>query len=108
MGVCDKCGKKIIRPDYFEKHVKSHENALLDQQGKVNEEQSQLPPEPPVISLVGETPVIEPPKKVVLRFSKPIEVYINGVAYLGKEVVAPSLEIATEIVRQAGSGLLVQ
>lgn len=47
----------------------------------------------------GEDPVKPMTDEITLHFRKPVEVYINGKAYLGKDIVVPNMSIAAEIVR---------
>lgn len=55
----------------------------------------------PVVEEAPEPPP-EPVKQTVeLRFTAPVEVYINGVPYVGQTVIAPDYIVATEIVRNA-------
>ena len=76
MTVCE-CGKKYVSPKMYEEHrVKVH----------VFKE-----PEP-----VDET--------VTVRFAKPVEIIINGIAYRGSEIKAPNIQLASEIVRIAREG----
>jgi hypothetical protein len=44
---------------------------------------------------------VAPSTFVTLRFTRPIEVYINSVAFVGDTVKAPNVQIASEIVRIA-------
>ncbi len=65
----------------------------------------------PIVTPVKEvTPISEPviaeplpvvPQKIVLHFTKPIEVTINARQYFGQDVEVPSYEVAAEIVRIA-------
>ena len=95
MIICEKCGKKYIRKDFYEKH-------LADTHGEP------LPPKeiPKVEEVKVETPV-EPvvnPEPVVLHFNQDVEVILNGVAYRGKEITVntgdyhKNVEIASQIV----------
>lgn len=50
------------------------------------------------VELAPIPPVDEP---IILHFLLPVEVYINGKAYKGKNVEVPDYEIAAEVVRIA-------
>jgi hypothetical protein len=86
MNVCPKCGYKVISKAMFERHMTTHE-----------------------IDVVPVTPVVEAPKaeeipvddSITIRFTKPVEIYINSKAYLGKEIKVKDMNIASEIVRIA-------
>lgn len=39
--------------------------------------------------------------KIILHFTKPVEVYINGKPFVGKDVEVPDYSIATEVLRIA-------
>lgn len=100
MNICPVCEKKFIRNDYYEKHLETHPSEEAKQeevQDAVVEAEEK-----------AETPVET--DEVLLKFSKPVEVYINGVPYVGKEVKAPNMKIASEVVRIAreayGRGIL--
>ena len=86
MLMCMKCGKRMIRRDYFERHMKNHEEEVAPE--------AQVEPEP-----VVSEPVVIPDPKITLRFSKPVEVTINGTRYAGKEIEVKDMNIASEIVR---------
>lgn len=92
MNICNKCGYKVISNAMFEKHMATH---VVD-----------LPVRPPV-----DEPVVFHANEITLRFTKPVEVYINGKAYLGKEIIVKDMALASEIVRIAreayGSSILV-
>lgn len=91
MKVCEICGAKLVRNDYYEKHMGNHRLGELQAVQAVEPEQIE-----PVV-----TP--EPPKDqtILLKFKKPVEIIINGKVYSGSEIVAPSMEMASELVRIA-------
>jgi hypothetical protein len=100
MNVCDKCGYKVISNAMFAKHNATH---VID------------PVEPPVstgsptlvetakpVEVIPEVRVEAPTEDgVTMHFSKSIEVYINGIAYVGKDIKVKDMSIASEIVRIA-------
>lgn len=86
MNICDKCGYKVVSNTMFQRHVKTHEIDVA----------SQPAPEAPVQE---PDPIVPITDEVTLHFSKPVEVYINGKAYLGQEITVPNMSIAAEIVR---------
>ena len=84
MTTCDKCGKKYVSSKMFEEHSKTHE----------------VPVEAPV-EVKEETPIVVAEQSITLEFSRPVEIYINSIPYLGKKIFAPNMSIASEIVRIA-------
>jgi len=52
-----------------------------------------------VVEEVKEEPCKPVGDEVTLKFSKPVEVYINGKAYVGQEIIVPNMSLAAEIVR---------
>lgn len=90
MQICQTCGKKFIRADYYEKHLTTHK---APEEPVVEEAQ----PKPEV----APEPVTQEPEKIILRFNREVEVTINGVRYAGMTVEAPTFETASEIVRIA-------
>jgi hypothetical protein len=90
MNICNTCGMKFIRNDFYERHLATHTEKV---EAPVEEAKPEEPKEPAVEEKVTD--------EVILKFSKPVEIYINGKAYLGSEVVAPNMTIASEIVRIA-------
>lgn len=86
MNVCDKCGYKVISNAMFEKHKITH---VVD--AAPVEVKPEIKPE-------AEVPV---DNSIVLRFSKSVEVYINGIPYVGKEIKVKNMNVASEIVRIA-------
>jgi hypothetical protein len=89
MNTCDKCGYKVISNLVFENHKKTH---AIDVEEKPKEE---LP------AMVRESAVPIISNEITLEFIKPIEVYINGIPYVGKTVTVKDMNIASEIVRIA-------
>ena len=94
MNVCDKCGYKVISKTMFERHMATH---IID-----------VPPvgTPPTEVITAETVPevrVEAPTEdgVTIHFSKSIEVYINGIPYVGKDIKVKDMSIASEIVRIA-------
>ena len=90
MNICDKCGYKVISNTMFEKHMKTHE---------IDVEPVKVEEVPEVPEVRGEDPVKPVTDEITLHFRKPVEVYINGKAYVGKDIVVPNMSIAAEIVR---------
>jgi len=92
---CEICKKRMITADILRRHmIKSH---------AVEEVLTPVIPivsEPVQVAEPVEVPIIDS-QKVTLRFSKSVEITINGVQYFGKIVEAPNMEIAAEIVRIA-------
>lgn len=80
----------------FERHLKTH---VIDVVPEVKAEEPKE--EVKVESLVVEEPVKSAYDEITLKFSKPIEVYINGIPYLGQEVKVKNMATASEIVRIA-------
>ena len=73
MTVCADCGKKYVSSKMYLDHLETHKA---------------VEPEP-----------VDP--SVTIRFSRPVEVRINGVPYFGTEVKAPNIQVASEIIRIA-------
>ena len=87
MNICDKCDYKVVSNKVFEKHMATHE-----------EEPVEVKEDEVIPEVVEEKPVTD---DITMRFNKPIEVFINGRAYLGKEIVVKDMALASEIVRIA-------
>lgn len=88
MTVCE-CGKKYIAKAHYEKHratvhVEAEAKPIVETESEVTFE-----------------PITPVSQDIVLKFSKPVDVRINGVAYFGKEVVVKDIQLASEIVRIA-------
>lgn len=92
MTICE-CGKKYIAKAHYEKH-----RATVHVEAKV--EPVVEPKVEPVVEVKPE-PIIPVSQDITLKFSKPVEVRINGKAYFGKEVVVQDIQLASEIVRLA-------
>jgi hypothetical protein len=122
MNICDKCGYKVISNKVFEQHLKTHvvdEIPVAPVVSETLEVEDPVIPEPAEEVKPIETPIEQPKAdpiqpmsdEITLRFSKSIEVYINGKAYLGKEITVKNMSIAAEIVRIAreayGAGILI-
>ena len=90
MNICPKCDYKVISNAMFEKHIKTHEIDVEPVEAVKVEE---------VPEVRGEDPVKPVTDEITLHFRKPVEVYINGKAYLGQDIVVPNMSIAAEIVR---------
>ena len=128
MNICDKCGYKVISNKKFEEHKRTH---IIDVEPEKSVEPIVEVVEPivevPVAPIVQEIPTppvseekveeVKPTNwrdEIVLKFTKSIEVYINGKAYLGKEIKITEkdggMSTASEIVRIAreayGSNIL--
>lgn len=88
MTICE-CGKKYIAKAHYEKH-----RATVHAEPEV-ESVVEVKPEP------TSEPITPVSQDITLKFSKPVEVRINGVAYFGKEVVVKDIQLASEIVRIA-------
>lgn len=88
MTICE-CGKKYIAKAHYEKH-----RATAHVEAKVE------PVVEPVVEVKPE-PIIPVSQDITLKFSKPVEVRINGKPYFGKEVVVQDIQLASEIVRLA-------
>jgi|SRR5581483_12271778 len=94
--VCPHCGKRMITEKILTSHVaKNHsvvqeptEEGVEAAKEEVLEQVPQYSPTPVETSLT-------------LRFRKPVEITINGVAYSGSEVVVKDMIVASEIVRIA-------
>ena len=117
MIICPTCGWKNPRKDYYERHLLTHSEVV--EEPTVVETPVEVPVEPiveapvevvePVVEVVPEVvvePVVvpEPPQpsnKIVLNFSKPVEIFINGIPYFGKSVETPNMATASEVVRIA-------
>lgn len=101
MNICKVCGTKIIRNDYFARHMMSHpEPAGV---------------EPVVVEKAVEAPapviVAEPVStEITLSFKRPVEISINGRKFEGMHVVTPDANVASEIIRIAreayGEGII--
>jgi hypothetical protein len=80
----------------FDKHQKTHE--ILSTETIGLEPAAEKKP----VAISGE---------VTLKFTKPVEVYINGKAYLGQEITVGNMSLASEIVRICreayGTGILL-
>lgn len=90
MNVCPTCGYKVISNTMFKRHLELHE--VVPTEEKKAEEQVQPVPEAPVAPVNPE---------ITIHFSKPVEVWINGISYCGKDVTVHSISIASEVVRIA-------
>ncbi len=101
MNVCKTCGYKVVSNAMFEKHLKIHDVIPVSMESPTIVENAK-----PV-----EKPIVFHASEITLKFTKPVEVYINGKAYLGKEMVVKDMSLASEIVRIArehyGSSILV-
>lgn len=98
MKICNTCGMKFIRNDYYERHLATHaEEVEAPKDEVVTEEVVEKAVDQ--VEAAAE-PVVET-DEITLKFSKSVEIYINGRAYLGKEIKAPNMMIASEIVRIA-------
>jgi len=93
MNTCDKCGYKVISNAIFERHMKTH---AIDVVEPVVEE-----PKEEAKTEIPEEPIKSVYEEITLKFTKPIEVGINGIWYLGKEVKVRDMNTASEIVRIA-------
>lgn len=111
MNTCTVCGYKIISNKHFAKHMESHPTEEVK---PVVSEEAGIP----AVEVISEpAPVVQPEPvamvtdEITIRFSKPIEVQINGVHYDGIEVKVKDMAIAAEIVRIAreayGPGILL-
>lgn len=130
MNICDKCGYKVISNKVFEQHLKTHVVDMDEVPVVVPVVETLVEPIEPVAPVLPVEPVeevkevkpVEVPEskadpvqsmsdEITLHFSKPIEVYINQKAYLGKEITVSNMSIAAEIVRIArqayGADILV-
>lgn len=93
MNVCNICGYKVVSNKVFEKHLSSHVEPIVEEAPiKV-----EVVPEPVV------EPVAEEPKEegITIHFSKSIEVFINGIPYVGKDIKIKDMRVASEVVRIA-------
>ena len=101
MNVCNVCGMKFIRNDYYEKHLK----AVHGSEKEVSEDEKKEAPveEAPVEAVAEEVkPETEAESnKIILKFREPVEVTINGHRYAGTNVEVPNISLASEIVRIA-------
>ena len=115
MLICPTCGWKNPRRDFFDKHMLKH--TPVPEEMKLPVEPVDVPVTEPIDVPVVETPVVEPvpmpllSHDIVLKFTKPVEIYINGHEYLGKEITVKDMSLAAEIVRIArdayGVGIMV-
>ena len=96
--LCPICSKRMVTQKVYDGHMaKAHPDASV-------EKPLVAPVETPVAPVTPEVPVYVPPvvtPQITLRFSVAVEITINGHQYFGKEVVAPNMETAAEIVRIA-------
>ena len=91
MNTCDKCGYKVISNAMFERHIQTHVIDVETKEEPKNELSEKVrEPATPIIS-----------NEITLEFIKPIEVFINGIPYLGKTITVKDMNIASEIVRIA-------
>lgn len=88
---CDICGKRMVTEKILISHMAKTHPAP---EGATNPE---FAPE------VENPIVIEPEvsKTIILNFTKPVEISINGVHYFGKQVEVESMLVASEVVRIA-------
>lgn len=110
MLYCPKCDYKVIRQDFLDKHLLTHVVQYPEEEKHV-----EVPVNPPaggsgtppveagpVEVFLPRVPVQVPfDDEIVLKFTKSVEVYINGKAYVGKEVKLKDMATAAEIVRIA-------
>lgn len=124
---CDLCEKKLVTPKQMENHKEKVHGNAQNVEGPAEIEQkaveSQSHPTPTTPPAHQESPdlqsqpheenapdllAIQPDpepvasEKIILRFSRPVQVIINGIKYPevdGKVIEAPNIAVATEIVR---------
>lgn len=58
----------------------------------------------PEITVEKEEPLLPIEEEITLRFTKDVEITINGKRYFGKEIVVKDMSLAAEIVRIARDG----
>lgn len=95
MNVCKICGKRIIRNDYFERHMA--ETHPQPEAPATPVAPVPVPPPPPPVPV---NPVAWK-NEIVLNFKKPVEIMINGHPYNGQTIICKDFQIASEIVRIA-------
>lgn len=96
MKICPNCGMKFIRNDYYEKHLNTHPAVETKVEAPVVETAVvSLAPTPAPVTFQAST------EEVTLNFRKPIEVYINGKPFVGKQITFANITIASEVVRIA-------
>lgn len=90
MNYCDKCDYKVISNKMFEAHKLTHaveypvENAIPEVKVEVIPE-----------------PVQPVSDEITIKFTKPVEVTINGIHFDGTEIKVKNMSVASEIVRLA-------
>lgn len=84
MTICE-CGKKYISKAQYDNHkAKTHPEVKTEVEPKIESK-----------------PVTYVSQDITLKFSKPVEVRINGKLYMGKDITVEDIQLASEIVRIA-------
>ncbi|MCR4290477.1 MAG: hypothetical protein NUV86_09495 [Candidatus Scalindua sp.] len=98
MNICSICGYKQVSNKRFEIHKATHEVQYPEVAPVVEEVKTE-----PVVEAVPE-PLVPLTEEITLRFTKPVEITINGKQYFGKEIVVKDMSLAAELVRIARDG----
>lgn len=80
MLVCE-CGKKYVSQAKLDAHLAKGLHPVVPVEAPVEE--------------------VKPTGNITLKFTRPVEISINGKHYDGQEIVAPDLATASELIRIA-------
>lgn len=92
MNYCDKCDYKVISNKMFEAHKLTHAVEYPVENIIAPEVKLDVVTEP-VSPLVSD--------EITIKFTKPVEVTINGIHFDGTEIKVKNMSVASEIVRLA-------